>query len=398
VAVTFLILGARKTYWPVYDTLRRMGIRTVAIDRDPHAGAFSFADTFEVVDIMDREGALNLAKLHHVDAVIALNDLGVRTAAYISGKLGLNGLDMHVADIVNDKGFIRDSWSSAGLPQPEFFVASSIEEAVRAAHHLGYPVIVKPTDCGGGSRGVSVAEDQKELQQAFQFAQHFVKNQRTIIEQYIKGVESQIEILCYHGSAHAITVCDKEMTLDMKYRVSKSINYPAFFDASLVRDIKRLAEAATLAIGITNGAAHVELIVSNDGKLYLQEIGGRPGGAFCSNLIPQLTSGINLIEQLVLIFLGQEPCFKQKFNRGACYRFFFPPPGILKRISGLEHARSMEGVVDLDVYVTLGSTIGPITSGPERVGHVLIEGRDRTAAYALAGKVECMVQFDVEPA
>jgi biotin carboxylase len=396
-AITFLILGARKTYWPVYDTLRRMGIRTVAIDRDPKAGAFSHADTFEVVDIMDRDRALNIAMLHRVDAVMALNDLGVRTAAYVSQKLGLNALDMHIADIVNDKGFMRDFWSSAGLPQPEFFVTSTIDEAVRCAHHLGYPVIVKPTDCGGGSRGVSIAKDQGELKHAFKFAQHFVCNQRTIVEQYIQGVESQIEVLCYRGSAHAITVCDKEMTLDMKYRVSKSINYPAFFDESLVGNIKRLAEAATLAIGISNGAAHVELIVGNDGKLYLQEIGGRPGGAFCSNLIPQLTCGINLIEQLARILLRHEPCFQQKFTRGACYRFFFSPPGILKRISGLEHARTMEGVVDIDVYVSLGSKIYPITSGPDRVGHVLIEGPDRTAAHALAGKVESMIQFDVEP-
>ncbi|MEW6715926.1 MAG: ATP-grasp domain-containing protein [Chloroflexota bacterium] len=391
-----LVLSAKSYNRWVFRALRAMGVETVTIDRNPQAGSFSEADFYEVVDIVDRMGALDVACRYCVDAVMAINDFGVRTAAFVAQRLGLVGLTEEVANVVCDKGLMRDAWVAAGLPQPAYKVVADYDEAIRVAKEIGFPLVIKPTDCGGGQRGVSVVTDLDELPNAFYHAQRYVRNRRIIIEEYVEGIETQIESLTWKGVTHTLTIPDKGVTHDRPYRVTQSINFPGFFSSYTIERIRELTARATAAVGITVGAAHPEMIVKPDGEVVLLEIAGRPGGGPCFSPTPFLVCGVDMVQELAKILLGEQPNLRSRRLKGAVIRFLFPPSGRVREIRGVREAWTLPGIVDIQIDPQSGSVLPEITSGVERAGYIVATGATREEAIAVADAAERTIVFEME--
>lgn len=76
----------------------------------------------------------------------------------------------------------------AGLPAPVHEVVTDEAQALRAAHQIGYPVVIKPTDCDRGE-GITVdVADDAALTQAFQHALSRAQNKQVIVERQVEGV------------------------------------------------------------------------------------------------------------------------------------------------------------------------------------------------------------------
>lgn len=76
----------------------------------------------------------------------------------------------------------------AGLPAPVHEVVGDEAQAVRAAHQIGYPVVVKPTDRDRGE-GITVdVSDDATLKQAFKHAHALAQNKLVIVERQVDGV------------------------------------------------------------------------------------------------------------------------------------------------------------------------------------------------------------------
>ena len=152
-----LILGANRFYLRVMELLRAGGFDVLAVDRDPSAPGRNVADAFAAIDIIDHDAVLAWASAMAIDGVMAVNDFGVRTASHVAAALGLVGLSRDAAERANDKGLMRDCWRDAGLPIPAYQVVADLAGVRRAVSEIGYPCVIKPTDCGGGGRGISSA-------------------------------------------------------------------------------------------------------------------------------------------------------------------------------------------------------------------------------------------------
>ena len=75
----------------------------------------------------------------------------------------------------------------AGLPAPSHRVVGTIAEAFSAAHHLGWPVVVKPPDLDRGE-GVCVDVDAAGLAQAFETALRLSGAKQVIVERQVEGI------------------------------------------------------------------------------------------------------------------------------------------------------------------------------------------------------------------
>ena len=64
---------------------------------------------------------------------------------------------------------------------------------------------------------------------------------------------------------------------------------------------------------------------------------------------------------------------------GACTLFLVPPAGVLGSVSGVEEARSLDGVVDVRIYREPGSVLSPLRRGADRAGAVIAVGDSRDA-------------------
>lgn len=95
--------------------------------------------------------------------------------------------------IADDKNWTKQILGDAGIPVPGGQVCYSFEEALDAAHYIGYPVVVKPL-VGNHGRGVTTdINDDAGLKEGYDAAYH--RNETVVVEQYIKGEDHRLLVI-----------------------------------------------------------------------------------------------------------------------------------------------------------------------------------------------------------
>jgi acetyl-CoA carboxylase biotin carboxylase subunit len=225
---------------------------------------------------------------------------------------------------------------SAGLIDNE-------EEALRTAHEIGFPVLIKAT-AGGGGKGMRVAGNDLALKAALQQAQTEAQaafgNAGVYLEKYIdrpRHVEVQI-IADQHGN-----VCHLfERECSTQRRHQKLIEESP---APRLPQEKRIAmcEAAVRMIREANyhNAGTVEFIVDPDDNFYFIEVNAR---IQVEHPVSELVTGIDLIKTQIRVAAGEPLPFNQGdiVPRGAAIecrinaenpeRGFQPSPGLIKQL------------------------------------------------------------------
>lgn len=390
-----LVLGAGYYYRQIIKQLMEAGFYVLAIDKNPGAPGAKYAHEFESIDIVDKVSVLDFAQKKQIDGIMAVNDFGTRTASFVSQEMGLVGLPYEVVEAANDKGLMRDVWRNACLAIPRYKVISSLNELHNTIDEIGFPCVLKPTDCGGSGRGVCVIRSVEDIEWSFNFAKPYVKNARFILEEYLDGIELTIESISVNGKVHILATSDK-VKPDIRTRVATSLNYPAEFCEDTLKKVEALVVQAVMAIGIENGMAHTEVIVTCDGPK-LVEIGARGGGGHVFHTCIESTSGIKAPVEFAKLLTGD--CVTlQKINKNGCvYRFFNPSQGILKEVINFEKVKNLEGLLDLGIVKKPGDKVGLLENSHDRAGFVVTEGKTRKDAVALADYVENTIKFIVDP-
>ena len=166
-----LVIGAGLLQSYVIKRAKELGLYVLAIDRDPHAIGFQYADEYEIIDIINKKESLSYAQRHRIDGVLtAASDYGVLTTSYIAQKMNLPGLDYAVAKVVKDKNVIRSLLAHHQIDDiKQHYEICHTENIHRIKKEIIYPVIVKPCDASG-SRGITRVDNENDLQEACSFA------------------------------------------------------------------------------------------------------------------------------------------------------------------------------------------------------------------------------------
>jgi biotin carboxylase len=392
---SLLILGGGTYIVRAIEAVRDAGYRTVVVDRDPAAPGLAVADVGRAIDMVDKDAVLALAREERVDGVMPLNDWGVPTAAHVASALGLRGLTPRTAELACDKGLMREQWERDGLANPEFRVVVSEREAREACEAIGLPVVVKPADSGGGGRGVSVVREPDELEWAYAFAEPRARNGRIVVERFLEGTELTIESISHGGEVHVLAVSDK-IKPPLRTRVATSLHYPADLEPGTLEQVRALAAAAVLSVGITDGPSHVEMIVTDAGPVLL-ELGARGGGGHVFSVIGEAVSGVPMVAESARVLVGDEPDLRVRHERGCVYLLFSPECGVIRAIRGVDEARALPGVLELGVTRRPGDVLGPLVDSLQRSGFAVVAGRTRQEAMRRADAVFETVRFELDP-
>jgi biotin carboxylase len=269
------------------------------------------------------------------------------------------------------------------------------DDPVAAARAVGFPVIVKPPDAGGGGRGVSIARDADELEWSLELARPWAHDGRLMVEQMLDGVEVTVETLSWQGQVHVLATSDKTKP-ELRTRVATDLTYPARLPRSTVTRVCEVARNAVRALGIVNGPAHTELIITGDGPVPV-ETGARGGGGHIFAAIVREVSGVDFVRETARVLLGHPPDVTISHARGCVYRFLNPPSGILMAVHGLDEARSLPGVLDIGMLKQPGDRVGNLANSLERAGFAVVSGPDAETAHRRADQVESVVRFEIEP-
>ena len=389
-----MILGGNVYTVPSVQTLKEHGYRLIVVDGNPDADCFDIADVCGKFDFRNLEKGIELAKKENIKVVVPTHDRAVSVAAKISQALQLNGPSVEAANTSTNKKKMREAWQKAGLPSPQFTAAGTFDEFKDAVRQIGFPAICKPTDdVGGGSRGVQKISETTELRDAYKFATSYSKSGEVIVETFFEGVEHSAEVLMRNGEGTVLMLSDKVKT-EPPYRVDLSVVYPTRLKNDLHETLCELAIEAAKGVGLTDGAAHVELCTLPDNRQVLFEIGLRCGGGVTAHPLAELVTGVNQIVEYVEILLGnKDRDIAPKFNNGASFQFITSKPGRLKLIEGFNDAASMPGIQSACLTAKPGDTIESLKTSSQRLGYFVATGKSAEDAYKLGLAAQNKLRF-----
>jgi biotin carboxylase len=333
-----------------------------------------------------------LQRRHHVLCVVSLTEFGLLPAAILNEQLELPGIPPDVVTRTRDKSVMRRLLADL-RPFPAEVVTSEGEAAAFAARH-GWPIILKPVD-GVGSRSVQRIDGPTELDGRLSF------EGRILAERYIKGRLLSVEAFSFDGH-HIIFGINEEFPIGeagpagCNPYVETAHQIPAALNGTTVAGIGELIPAVLDALGVKNGPSHTELILAADG-LHVLETHTRVGGDSIPEMLQRCT-GIDLLS-LSLAWpagLAQVTEPPDEWHRGAALRFFTPPPGRVRHISGVEASRDIPGVAAIHLELKPGDIVPPLLSSDDRVGFVMAVCSTSAEAAECCRRVVETVNIDVE--
>ncbi|TFI59713.1 cyanophycin synthetase [Sphingomonas parva] len=111
-------------------------------------------------------------------------------------RASITGRTAQVAtDIASDKNLTKRLLDESGIPVPRGVVVRNVEDAVRAARRLRFPLVTKPLD-GNHGRGVTIGiESEEQLRFGFAEAQAQAKGRDVIVEQFFAGNDHRILVV-----------------------------------------------------------------------------------------------------------------------------------------------------------------------------------------------------------
>ena len=210
----------------------------------------------------------------------------------------------------------------------------------------------------------------------------------------MQGPEVSVEVMVSHGVPHVLQITDK-LTTGAPHFVEMGHSQPSRLPEDAQIAIRDLASRAALAVGIHDGPAHVEIILTANGPKMV-ELGARMGGDCITTHLVPLSTGIDMVGNTIRIALGEEPDLEQKLYKGSAIRYFHAPCGVIRAIEGVEEARKIPGVQEITFVRSVGDVSGDIGSSTDRVGFVIAQAETAEAAVAVCERVLDVVRITVE--
>lgn len=306
------VIGANYQYLSFYKQAKALGYEIYsfarACDDNP---CWEVADHHYDLAFKDKEKILEVCKKEGVQGVTTfLLESALPCMYYVAEGLGSPCNSRECQALTANKYTMREQMRKCGVSIPAYQAIQSKSERI----DIPFPIIVKPAD-SGGSRGVTLVNNQEELDVALDRAFDYSANQTVMIEQFIVGREFSIETISYKGKHYVLQITDK-VTTEAPYFVELAHHQPADLSEKQRTDITDLVIQMLDALKIENSAGHTEIKMGVNGVPYVIEMGPRMGGDYISSDLVRLSTGYDFVkgvlevatDQFVAPVFGESKC------------------------------------------------------------------------------------------
>ncbi|MGG6438803.1 carbamoyl-phosphate synthase large subunit [Saccharococcus caldoxylosilyticus] len=297
--------------------IKEAGYEAIIINNNPETVStdFSISDKlyFEPLTIEDVMHVIDLEK-----PVGVIVQFGGQTAINLAAELAARGVcilgtSLEDLDRAEDRDKFEQTLSELGIPKPEGKTAFSVEEAVRIAEEIGYPVLVRPSYVLGG-RAMEIVYQEEELLHYMENAVRVNPQHPVLIDRYLIGKEIEVDAI----SDGETVLVPGIMEHIERAGVHSGDSIAVYPPQTLTKDIKQKIVDCT--IKLARGLRIVGLLniqfVMYQGEVYVLEVNPRSSRTvpFLSKItgVPMANIATKVILGAKLAELGYETGLKQE--------------------------------------------------------------------------------------
>lgn len=391
-----MIIGGGFGQLPAIKASKHLGLFIHVVDGKENAPGMIMGNKAHVVDIIKIKDIVELAKRYSIDGVLTLqSDVGVPAVGAVVDALGLSGNGIEVSNRCSNKILMRKRFDLFGVPQPKFFEAKSVDQAIKVATKIGFPCVIKAPD-SSGSRGVTKVNFDTDVKEAFNAAKQHTFSGEVIVEEFISGIEVGAQAFSINGEC-VITLVHEDILSPPPYMIPIGHAFPSSLDVHKLAKVSNIIKCAVNALGIKDGPSNVDLIVDDSGNPKIIEIGARVGATCLPELLHYHT-GIDWVLQSINASMGNLLDLTLKEER-PCAAFIIEvkEDGILKGFQLPAEMRDHPDVLEWEITASIGDKVSRLRKGTDRIGKVITTGRTKNHAINLAKQFRDSIIFDISP-
>lgn len=285
-------------------SIRKAGYEAIIINNNPETvstdhttGDKLYFEPLTVEDVM------NVLDLEKPDGVIV--SLGGQTAINLAEPLAALGAPIIGTNIdairnAEDRGCFEAIMEKLQIPQPEGVAVTHIEDGVKAAERIGYPVLVRPSYVLGG-RAMQIVSNEEQLRHYLHTAVEINVEHPVLVDKYIMGKELEVDAICDGENVFVPGIMEHVEHTGVHSGDSISV-YPTF---SVSQKAKQTILDYTVRLGKEigiKGLYNIQFIVDSKEDVYVIEVNPRS-----SRTVPFISkaTGVPLAHIATQVMLGQ---------------------------------------------------------------------------------------------
>lgn len=285
-------------------SIRRAGYEAIIINNNPETVSTDYTTSdklyFEPLTVED---VMNVIHLEQPEGIVV--SLGGQTAINLAEPLHkLNvpiiGTDVKAIENAENRDSFEKIMTTLGIPQPNGEAVTNIEDGVKVAGKIGYPVLVRPSYVLGG-RAMQIVSNEESLRHYLQSAVEVNVDQPVLVDKYIMGRELEVDAICDGKDVFIPGIMEHVEKTGIHSGDSISV-YPTF---SVSQTVKNRIIDYTIRLGLEIGIIglyNIQFIADEKDDVYVIEVNPRS-----SRTVPFLSkaTGYQMADIATEVILGK---------------------------------------------------------------------------------------------
>ena len=285
-------------------TIKKSGYEAIIINNNPETVSTDYTTADKLYfEPLTAEDVMNIIEFEKPEGVVA--SLGGQTAINLAEPLMKRGVKIIGTDCdAIERAENRDSFEkmlqSLNIPQPKGRAVTKIEDGIKAASEIGYPVLVRPSFVLGG-RAMQIVANEEQLRHYLKTAVEIDEDKPVLVDKYIQGKEVEIDAICDGQDVFVPGIMELVERTGIHSGDSISV-YPTFSVSDKVKGtILEYAKKLGLGIGII-GLYNIQFIVDENDDVFIIEVKPRS-----SRTVPFLSkaTGYSLADIATEVIMGK---------------------------------------------------------------------------------------------
>ena len=284
-------------------TIKEEGYEAIIINNNPETVSTDYTTSdklyFEPLCVED---VMNIIDMEQPEGVIAI--LGGQTAINLADPLReygvkIIGTDCEAIDRAENRDLFEKLLKDLNIPQPKGQAVTNIEDGVKAAAEIGYPVLVRPSFVLGG-RAMQIVSKEADMRHYLRTAVEVDVDKPVLVDKYIRGKEVEVDAICDGRDVFVPGIMELVERTGVHSGDSMSV-YPSYSISDKVKGtILRYTKMLGIGIGIV-GLYNIQFIVDDHDDVFIIEVNPRS-----SRTVPFLSkaTGYSLADIATRVILG----------------------------------------------------------------------------------------------